>query len=95
MDEREKSCFRLISNLVRFGCGYREIGGRRQYYAWHGYPNRNDDFITYAEISEYEYREIGWDYPRPVDADRETAERFREKYVADHPVLAEGWNVSL
>ena len=34
--------FRVISNQVRFGCGYRTVDRKRQYFAWHGYPNRND-----------------------------------------------------
>ena len=93
--EDEESHFRLISNLVRFGCGYRTVDGSRQYYAWHGYPNRNDDFITYAEISEMEYVSIESDYPREIEADRDTAEVFRRKYVDGHKVLREGWNVSL
>ena len=91
----DESCFRLISNLVRFGCGYRTVDGSRQYYAWHGYPNRNDDFITYAEITEMEYVSIESEYPRQIDADRDTAEAFRRKYVNGHKVLKEGWNVSL
>ena len=87
--------FRLISNQVRFGCGYRTLSGARQYYAWHGYPDRNSDYITYAEITESEYEQIGMEYPRQIDADRETAEQFRRKYVDGHPVIKEGWDVSL
>ena len=86
---------RVISNQVRFGCGYRELPSGRQYFAWHGYPNRNDDFITYAEISRSEFEQIGREYPRAIDADRDTAERFRRKYVDGHPVIKEGWNVSI
>lgn len=86
---------RVISNQVRFGCGYRALPAGRQYFAWHGYPNRNDDFITYAEISRSEFEQIGREYPRAIDADRDTAERFRKKYVDGHPVIKEGWNVSI
>ena len=43
---------RLLSNSVRFGVGYRDLPSGRQYFAWHGQPSRNDDFITYAEITE-------------------------------------------
>ncbi|MBO7704021.1 MAG: hypothetical protein J6S26_06230 [Solobacterium sp.] len=85
----------VISNLVRFGYGYRTISSGRQYYAWHGYPSRNDDFITYAEISQAEFEAIRLEYPEPVDAVREEAELFRKKYVEAHPVLAEGWNIPL
>ena len=84
--------FRLISNQVRFGCGYRTIDGRRQYFAWHGYPSRNDDYITTSEISQSEYDQICAEYPEEIVADRSTAERFRSKYVEDHPVILEGWN---
>ncbi|MBQ6575164.1 MAG: hypothetical protein IJL90_03555 [Lachnospiraceae bacterium] len=84
---------RVISNQVRFGCGYRTVSGQRQYFAWHGYPNRNDDYITYAEICEAEYEQIQKECPREIIADRDTAERFRRKYVDGHPVIKEGWNV--
>lgn len=84
--------FRVISNQVRFGCGYREYEGRRQFFAWHGYPNRNDDYFTTAEISEAEYGQIAAEYPVEFSADRETAEVFRNKYVDRHPVILEGWN---
>lgn len=54
---------RVISNQVRFGCGYRMVDGKRQYFAWHGYPSRNDDYITTSEISETEYDKINKVYP--------------------------------
>ena len=84
--------FRVISNQVRFGCGYRTYEGRTQYFAWHGYPNRNDDFITTCEISKEEYDRINEEYPEEIIADRETAEIFIEKYIEGHPVILEGWN---
>lgn len=84
--------FRVISNQVRFGCGYRIADGRRQFFAWHGYPNRNDDYFTTSEISEEEFDRIEREYPKEIVADRETAERFRNKYVDGHPVILEGWN---
>ena len=77
---------------MRFGYGYRNYERRRQYYAWHGYPNRNDDYFTTAEISEAEFQQIEEEYPSEISADRETAEIFRNKYVDGHPVLFEGWN---
>ncbi len=58
MEKDKEYSFRVISNQVRFGCGYRLFEGRRQYFAWHGYPNRNDDYFTTAEISETEYQQI-------------------------------------
>ena len=82
----------MISNQVRFGCGFRTVEGRKQYFAWHGYPNRNDDFFTTTEISEREFLQIGSEYPREIQADRETAEIFRKKYIEGHKVLLEGWN---
>ena len=92
MDQNGESFFRVISNQVRFGYGYRTVGGRRQYFAWHGYPNRNDDFFTTSEINESEFEAIALEYPEEISADRETAEEFRNKYVDGHPVLLEGWN---
>ena len=91
MTKNDDYCFRLISNLVRFGCGYRLVDGKRQYFAWHGYPDRNDDYITTAEISKEEFEQIAIEYPHEIDADRKTAKRFRDKYVEGHPVLLEGW----
>ena len=92
MDTKDERSLRVISNQVRFGCGYRDNNGERQYFAWHGYPNRNDDFFTTSEISEEEYEEINREYPEEISADRETAEDFRNKYVDGHPVILEGWN---
>ena len=90
-EENKDYCFRLISNQVRFGYGYRPFEGRRQYFAWHGYPNRNDDYITNVEISEEEFQQIAKEYPHEIVADNKTAQRFRDKYVEGHPVLLEGW----
>ncbi|MBR2669457.1 MAG: hypothetical protein IKE36_06675 [Solobacterium sp.] len=87
--------FRVISDQVRFGCGYRRYLCRKQYYAWHGYPSRNDDYITYAEITQEEFERIVREYPRQISADRDTAERFRQEYIDGHVVLKEGWNISL
>ena len=92
MEKEKDYCFRVISNQVRFGCGYRLFEGRRQYFAWHGYPNRNDDFITTAEISEEEYKQIQQEYPEEIVAHSKTAQIFRDKYVEGHHVLLEGWN---
>ena len=92
MDKTKNSAFRVISNQVRFGCGYRTVDEKRQYFAWHGYPNRNDDYFATSEISEAEYDEISRKYPKEISADRETAEAFRSRYVDGHPVLLEGWN---
>lgn len=30
----------------------------KQFFAWYGYPNHNDDYITTTEISEEEYEQI-------------------------------------
>ena len=90
--EDKDYCFRVISNQVRFGCGYRAQDGKRQYFAWHGYPDQNDDYFTTAEISEAEYLEINKKYPKEITANREKAEAFRNKYVDGHPVILEGWN---
>ena len=92
MENDGRRFFRVISNQVRFGCGFRTVEGRKQYFAWHGYPNRNDDIFTTTEISERGFLQIGSEYSREIQADRETAEIFREKYIEGHKVLLEGWN---
>ena len=92
MKKNDDYCFRVISNQVRFGCGYRLVDGRRQYFAWHGYPDRNDDYITTSEISEEEFRQIAKEYPHEIIANRDKAQRFRDKYIEGHPVIMEGLN---
>ena len=108
MNKEKEYSFRVISNQVRFGCGYRTIDGKRnqvrfgcgyrtidgkrQYFAWHGYPDRNSDYFTTCEISESEYNEINKKYPKEIIANREKAEVFRNKYVDGHPVILEGWD---
>ena len=92
MDRNTGYHFRVISNQVRFGCGYRTVDGKPQYFAWHGVPNRNDDYFTTSEITEREYEELCAEYPEEIVADRATAECFRGKYVDGHPVILEGWN---
>ena len=82
MENDGRRFFRVISNQVRFGCGFRTVEGRKQYFAW----------FTTTEISEREFLQIGSEYPREIQADRETAEIFREKYIEGHKVLLEGWN---
>ena len=90
-DNNKDYFFRVISNQVRFGCGYRTVDGKRQYFAWHGHPDRNSDYITTTEISESEFDEINKKYPKEIIANREKAEVFRNRYVDGHPVILEGW----
>ena len=92
MSDFDGRWFRVISNQVRFGCGYRTVDGKKQFFAWHGYPSRNDDFFTTAEISWAEFEQIAREYPKELTADRDTAQVFRDKYVEGHRVLLEGWN---
>lgn len=84
--------FCVISNQVRFGCRYRTVEGKRQYFAWHGYPDLNSDYFTTSEISKEEFDEINRKYPKEIVANREKAEHFRNKYVDGHPVIFEGWD---
>ena len=91
----DKDYSRVISNQVRFGFGYRVFKGRKLYYAWNGLPNRNDDYITITEISEKEFNQIEKEYPKEIIADRETMEIFEKKYIENHKVIIEGWNVSI
>ena len=90
MNKERDYYFRVISNQVRFGCGYRMHDGKRQFFAWHGYPNRNSDYFTTSEISESKFDEICQNYPEEIVANREKAEIFRKKYVDGHPVILEG-----
>ena len=69
--------------------GYTEY---KQFYAWYGSPNRNDDYITTTEISEEEYMQINTEYPDDIMADLETAALFQQKYIEGHCVILEGWN---
>ena len=91
-DDNKDYFFRVISNQVRFGCGYRTVDGKRQYFAWHGHPDRNSDYITTTEISESEFDEINKKYPKEIVANREKADVFRNRNVDDHPVILEGWD---
>lgn len=91
-DKNKDYFFRVISNQVRFGCGFRTVDGKRQYFAWHGYPDRNSDYITTSEISESEFDEINKKYPKEIIANRAKAEVFRNKYVDGHSVILEGWD---
>ena len=84
--------FRLISNNVRFGYGRRTVDGRIQYFAFHGFPNRNDDFFTNVEITEEEFHRIEKEYPEEINGNSKDGLAFREKYVDGHPVLLEGWS---
>ena len=92
MDTGKDFDLRVISNQARFGCGFRTVNGKKQYFAWHGYADRNDDYITASEITLKEYDGINTEYPKEISADRITAEAFRQKYVDGHLVISEGWN---
>ena len=92
VDKTKEYFFRVISNQVRFGCGFRTVDGKKQFFAWHGYPNRNSDYFTTSEICETEFDEINEKYPKEIIANREKAEVFRNRYVDGHPVLLEGWD---
>ena len=92
MSSSSERYIRVISTQARFGCGYRTVDGEKQFFAWHGYPSRNDDFFTTAEISRAEFEQIAKEYPKELIADLDTAQVFRDKYVEGHRVLLEGWN---
>ena len=84
--------FRLISNNVRFGYGKRMVDGHMQYFAFHGFPNRNDDYFTNVEITEEEFHQIEKEYPEQICANGKEGLAFRNKYVDGHPVILEGWD---
>ena len=67
----------------------------KQFFAWYGSPNRNDDYITTTEISEEEYAQISMEYPANIVADLKIANLFRQKYIEGHTVILEGWNMLL
>ena len=90
-----KDYSRVISNQVRFGYGYRIINNRKLYYAWHGVPNRNDDYITISIITKNEFDQIEKEYPNEIIANREEAAVFESKYILKHKILGEGWNISI
>ena len=93
MADNNDNYFRVISNQVRFGCGYRTVlGGKRQYYAWLGEPNRTDDYFTTTSVTWAEFEEIQRDYPAEIIADRKAADEFYDKYIKDHQIIAQGWN---
>ena len=92
-EAEEGRYIKIISDLVRFGCGYRTEEGRVQYFAFHGSPNHDSDYFITTEISMEEYRRIMLEYPKRISADRDTAEVFKKKYVDGHPVIMEGWDV--
>jgi len=92
MNNEKDFNLRVISNQVRFGCGFRTFNGKKQYFAWHGYANRNDDYFTSSQITQNEYDQINTEYPKEICADRDSAEVFRQKYVDGHLVILEGWN---
>lgn len=94
MDEN-KIYLRVISNGVRFGCGWRVYMKCKQFFAWYGSPNCNDDYVTTTEISEEEYVQISTEYPYDIAANLETANLFRQKYIEGHTVLLQGWNKML
>ena len=81
--------FYLISNQCRFGCGYRTKEGRRQYFAFHGFPNRNSDYFTNVEITEEEYANIKRQWKKRSYSSEEAAP-FRRKFIENHPILLEG-----
>lgn len=87
-----KGYLRVISNGIRFGCGFRMYMDSKQFFAWYGSPNRNDDYITTAEISEEEYKRINTEYQNEISADSEIAGLFRKKYIEEHTIISEGWN---
>ena len=90
--DKNKGYLRVISKGIRFGYGWRMYMERKQFFAWYGSPNRNDDYITTTEISEEEYAQIGTEYSDDIVANLETANLFRQKYIEGHTVILEGWN---
>jgi len=88
-DAEENYEFYLISNQCRFGCGYRTVEGGRQYFAFHGVPNRNSDYFVNVQISEEEYKQIKSQWPKRSYSSAEAAP-FKRRFIDGHMVLLEG-----
>ena len=89
--ELDKYHFRLIGGNRRFGNLYRTEDGRIRYYAFYGFPDRNDDYFYNSEISKEEFYEIESEYDCEVSSGNR-GEGFYEKYIKDHPIVLEGWS---
>ena len=84
--------FRLIGGNRRFGNGYfKADDGHTVYYAFYGFPNRNDDYFYNAEISHEEFYEIESRYDCVFSGD-DRGEGFYEKYIQNHNILLKGEN---
>lgn len=82
--------FRLIGGNRRFGNGYRRLeDGQMMYFAFYGFPNRNDDYFYNAEISREEFYEIESRYDCMFSSE-DRGEGFYEKYIQNHTILLEG-----
>ncbi|MBQ3634274.1 MAG: hypothetical protein II951_01470 [Bacteroidales bacterium] len=84
--------FRLIGANRRFGNGYVTVKKRRRYYAFYGFPDRNDDYFYSAEITENEFYEIERTFDC-VSRDGNTGPclDYYEKYIKGRHILTEGW----
>lgn len=92
---KKKGYLRVISDGIRFGCGLRFNENCWQFFAWYGYPNRNDDYIITTEISQDEFKQINIDYPKSIVANEEEGKVFNKKCIEGHKVLLEEWNKHL
>lgn len=88
----------IMINYNFISCGYRfgVAALSNRYIAFHGQPNRNDDFYTVTEISNTEYQEILTKAPTIIEnrcASSETAQLFFNRFINGRPVLYEGWTL--
>lgn len=85
--------YTIFSNSIRYGVAKAIDQHLPYYFAVHGYPNRNDDYFSIAEVSEQEYDEMVRIYAPLGSQSNPTAELFRNKYIEHHPLVYEGWNL--
>lgn len=82
--------YEYLSKSYRFGVAK----GNNIFLAFHGEPNKNDDYYTITEISEDEYKYILEKYQAIIVdkcADKAISDRFRNAYILNKSMLYEGW----
>lgn len=87
--------YHLLSNNIRYGVAEPKAPGDPHYFAFYGYPQRNDDYFQITQITETEYQEAmrdfsGIDSYLKLDA---MAPTFNARYIEHRPIISEGNNL--
>lgn len=82
----------LLSNQVRFGYAMASDNGKVLYFAFHGFPDRNDDYFTLVEITEQEQERLCGKYKCGVWG-HEVGDLFRNEFIENHRVFSEGYHL--